>query len=592
MPATYVLVTEDPELLRAWWVLVPPGRQVLTLDELAPTHLVAEGIPTVVVLDATALDRLPGAARNFPTIAVGEQGSSALDRARNATRVKVVLNYEESRTRLGPILPLLEELAERGTALDVMAERSRHIASAPVVSSRPNTDAMDAWENIEGVIERLGSRARVLDEYRRIVRAVINTSSVLFFLRDASGYRADRGDATCGLDDPLCLFWATYPSVLDGTEWPVQVDALTEVAVRQRLRQWAARLLVPMHENARLIGFMALGVRDDGQPFDGPDRARALRLGRLLKQCLEQSSRLGKLAEQNDRWRLAEHYLPNVLILGTDEPAPKHVPAPVRNLIAEVRQSRDARRLNPTAEQPYRASAGLVSENLGVWVYWEDASSDVREAVQRQRAARLELLHDISLTLNHELGNALVSLAALRHNPGSETNSPVLLAAIKRDIASLENINRHLASIPTFSEVLPEEADLRALLREVGRRTGVTVDGSGAPVVLSIVPKLVEFALESIVESIAENRPELGKKDLTLRLRSLGEGERSVGHISIRGPKLALEGIWPAPAPGDVPNHGRISVFVAKEVIRLHGGDIRATQNTLGTEISILVGNW
>ena len=88
----------------------------------------------------------------------------------------------------------------------------------------------------------------------------------------------------------------------------------------------------------------------------------------------------------------------------------------------------------------------------------------------------LGIMHDIALTLNHELGNALVSLATLRHNPGAEINSPVLLAAIERDIASLETINRHLASIPTFSEVVPEETDLRALVREVGRRTGVMVE--------------------------------------------------------------------------------------------------------------------
>jgi hypothetical protein len=225
-------------------------------------------------------------------------------------------------------------------------------------------------------------------------------------------------------------------------------------------------------------------------------------------------------------------------------------------------------------------------------VHWEDASQELREVLQKQRSARLALLHDIALTLNHELGNALVSLAALRHNPGAETNSPVLLAAIKRDIASLESINRHLASIPTFSEVAPEGADVRALLREVGRKTGVAVDGNGPSVTLSIVPKLVDFALESIVESIAENRQELGKKDLSLRLRASGEGEQLTAQILIKGSRLALEGIWPQPEPGDAPSNGRISVFVAKEIVRLHGGDIRANQTTLGTEISITLRNW
>lgn len=595
MPATYVLATEDPELLRAWWVLVPTGRQVITLEELNSGGVSAGGIPTVLVLDSLLIDRLPSAFRKFPAIVIGEPGSSALDRTRSSANTKAVLSYDESRTRLAPLLPLLEEIAERSVALEMVSERPRSAGQAALLSpaARAQNDGGQPWEYVETMIERLGSRARVLDEFRRIVRAVLNTSSASFFLRDQSvGFRADRGDASCGLDDPLCALWANFPSILDGVEWPVPVDAMVEVSIRQRMRQWSARLLVPMHENGRLQGFIALGVRDDGQPFDGEDRSKAIRLGRLLRQCLEQSGRLGKLTEQNERWRLAEPYLPNVLVLGADEPAPKHVPAPVRSLIATVRQSREARRLAPDAGQPFRASAGLVAENLGVWVHWEDASSDVREITQRQRADRLTLLHDIALTLNHELGNALVSLTALRHNPTAENSSPVLIGAIKRDIASLESINRHLASLPTFSEVIPEESDLRAVLREVGKRTGVSFDQNVSSVVISMVPKLVEFALESIIESIAENRPELGKRELSLRLRLVGDPDRAAGHISIRGSKLALEGILPEPVPGDAPSHGRISVFIAKEIIRLHGGDVRATHTTMGTEISILVGNW
>ena len=145
MPATYVLATEDPELLRAWWVLIPPGRQVLTLEELAPPSVVPPGIPTVVILDASVVDRLPAALRSSPTIAVGEPGSSALDRARNLGPAKVVLSYDESRTRLAPLLPLVEELAERGAALDVVTERTRRIqpgTSAAGTRSRRGVDSM------------------------------------------------------------------------------------------------------------------------------------------------------------------------------------------------------------------------------------------------------------------------------------------------------------------------------------------------------------------------------------------------------------------------------------------------------------------
>jgi GAF domain-containing protein len=592
MSATYVLATEDPDLLRAWWVLVPAGRQVLTLDELNGPTSVPAGVPTLVVLDVTAADRLPPAYKSCPTIAVGEPGSSVLERVRAAGYAKALLSYDESRLRLGMLFPLIEEIAERGAALELASERAKRSQYGRTEVSRDSSPGTQAWSTFEEAVEHLGVRARMLDEFRKIVRATLNTSSVSFFLKDGNCFRSDRGDAVCNSDDPLCLFWSTYPSVLDGSEWPHLIDAVTEISVRQRLRHWGARLLVPLHDNARILGFIALGVRDDGIPYDSADKNKAVALGKLLRQLLEQSRRLEELTQQNDRWRLAEHYLPNVLVLGPDEVAPKHVPSAVRSLIADVRGTGESRKLTPTPDQPFRATGGLVSENLGVWVYWEDASVELRETLQRERAARLLLLHDIALTLNHELGNALVSLAALRHGANAEPISPVMLGAVKKDIASLENINRHLASIPTFREVEPEEADVRLLLREVARKTGIGLEGTGPSVMLSVVPKLVEFALESIVESIAENRPELGKRELAFRLRSMGDGEQLTAQILIKGPKLALEGIWPTPAPGDVPSHGRISVFIAKEIIRLHGGDIRANQTTLGTEISITLRNW
>jgi hypothetical protein len=140
--------------------------------------------------------------------------------------------------------------------------------------------------------------------------------------------------------------------------------------------------------------------------------------------------------------------------------------------------------------------------------------------------------------------------------------------------------------------VNPEDADLGQLLVEVGRRTGVAVKAGSLPVVLNIAPKLVEFAIEAIVESIVENRQDRGKRDLTVQLRTTGDGEHLLALISIKGPDLALEGILPAPEPGDAPSHGRIGVFVAKEIIRLHGGEIHSGPGMAGAEILISLRKW
>ena len=55
----------------------------------------------------------------------------------------------------------------------------------------------------------------------------------------------------------------------------------------------------------------------------------------------------------------------------------------------------------------------------------------------------------------------------------------------------------------------------------------------------------------------------------------------------MKGRNLELEGILPEPVVGDVPNQGRIAVFLAKEIIRLHQGEIHAGPGLQGTEILI-----
>jgi len=194
MPATYILATDDSELLRAWWVLVPPGRQILSLEESLAPGVLDSSIPMVLVLDASVAEKISEPLRQAPAIIIGEQGSLAMERARALGNSRVILGYDEVRTRLGTLLPILEELAERSAALQLSDTRALAPSTtsatspfAPVSGARPPTttpvEASAAWDAVEAVVERLGSRSRVLEEFRRMVRAVLHTSTVLFFLR-------------------------------------------------------------------------------------------------------------------------------------------------------------------------------------------------------------------------------------------------------------------------------------------------------------------------------------------------------------------------------------------------------------------------
>jgi hypothetical protein len=109
------------------------------------------------------------------------------------------------------------------------------------------------------------------------------------------------------------------------------------------------------------------------------------------------------------------------------------------------------------------------------------------------------------------------------------------------------------------------------------------------PVALQVSRQLLEYALRALIRTVVENRAEDGAKDLVLKLRATGNEEEKVALISLRGKRLELEGILPEPVPDEVPNLGRIGVFLAKEILRLHHGEIHAGPGLEGTEILISI---
>jgi hypothetical protein len=545
------------------------------------------GFSAVVILDATSENSLPAALLKCPTIYVGEPRSLPFEQAKLGGRARVYLSYEESVSRLREFLPLVEELAEKQSMVELLTDKARRLGSPRPTMRTSAGDTSELWDFLEGAVENLDTRDRLIAEFRRASRYLLRASHAVFFLREADGFRADRGTSFFSSDDPLVAFLENHPAVIDGLMWNSPTDPVAELAVRNRLALWGARLLVPIHDNGRLLGLVALGIRDDGQPYDEADHARAVFFARLLRHFLAKSAQLTRLNQIAEQMRVGTKYLPGTLVLGPDETAPRHVPLVVRDLIGQARRTREICRAMPSLGQPFRASAGLVSETGGVWAYWEEASGEVHDAAARQRANRRNLLRELALTLSHELGNALVSLTMYRQSGPGQALPPALVSTVKGDVAKLEALNRELGLMQTFHEADATPTDIRELAKTLGNSLGIRVEVGPDPVMLSVSSKLIDFALRSLVATIAENRGELGTKELSLQVRSTGSGDELTALFSIKGKQLELEGILPEPVDGAVPNQGRVSVFLAKEILRLHTGEIHAGPGLEGTEILI-----
>lgn len=592
MPACYLIATVDAQLASAWERQIPLGRQCVRLPAPPFERGVPPGVSAILLLDAAEEERFGALMTRHPAVFVGEPLSVPFEQARIAGKARLCLSYEESTRRLRDLLPLLEEIADRGAMTELLQQRMKRSepesrpSLPPQLSLGISPGGMEWWDFVEGAVESLDSRERLLGEFRRAARRLLRASHAVFFLREGDGFRADKGGWQCRFDDPLVQYLEGHPAVIDGRGGMAPADPLVELALRNHLVEWGAKLLVPIHDNGRLLGFIVLGVRDDGLDYDADDNGRAVGLARLLRQLLVRHDQLSLFEREARRSALAAKYLPSSLLLGAGDKIPGQVPVAVRDLVGQVRHFRDGRRLEPEPGQPYRASAGPIEENGGVWVTWEEASEDLRRQEDRRMDERRSLLRELALTLCHEMGNPLVSLSTFRQMTGERAVPKNLIQTICHDVERLEGLERCLSLMQTLSEVSTETVDMTALAKRAVEGTGIAVEGGG---VANIRGKahLLEFCLKSIIASILENRPKTADTPLSLSVKTLGNAGDLAALLSFRGAGLELEGVLPEMTADSTPSQGRMPVFLAKEIIRLHLGEIHAGPGMGGMEIMI-----
>ena len=601
MPATLILTTLDPALETAWKKqlhprepaayarpadlqreLLRPGARVWITDINDPRTKLASGAGTLVIL-------------------VGQPHSLPFEQARQHRTARLFLGFDESRTRLAEAVGLLEEIADKNAQLQFALERTRR--SEPPFPREPapagGGDAGESWDFLESALAHLGDRPRLLDEFRRAGRYILKSGKVLFFFRQFDAFVSDDEAHRCDAGHPLSLWLEEHPAVLDFTQWPGAEDPALDAPIRQQLQSWGARLLVPLHAHGQLLGWMALGPRADGAAYREADKFRAVLHGRLLERCLERSAQLAALGQSETAAALHAKYLPGARLVSRAELAATDLPVEVRAVASEALHT--GRTLTQPARAPfrYRVSAGPAPEIDGVWVLWEEAAPEIERIRGELEQHRRDLFRNLGLSLSHELSNPLVSLVTFAHLLKRDTASPLpagaaLLAnevSLATEVQKLQRLSEHAILLGEIAQPVAASVDLNALLNDLANARGLATRFSEEPLVFSVDPNLLRFAFGAILDAIAANRPDEGAKNLVFTLRTAGADAQRTVIVTIEGRNLELDGTLPLPAPGTTPNQGRLSVFLAREILHLHGGTLHAGPGVKGTDIQISFGN-
>lgn len=621
MPATLILTTPDPGLEAAWKKLLHPREPAAFAR---PTDLQRELLrpgSRVWISDVNDPRSRFSAGPGTLVVIVGEPHSHPFEQARQNRTARLFLSYEESRVRLGECVGLLEEIADKNSQLQSAVERTRRSeapfpreTSAPFPA--PAAESSESWDFLESALAHLDDQPRLLDEFRRAARYILKSARVLYFFRQGDTFVSNEGDYRCDASHPLVLWLEEQPATLDSNQWNGIDDPAIDAPIRQQLLSWGARLLVPLHANGQLLGWMALGPRADGAAYRESDKFRAVMQGRLLERCLERSAMLQDYHRLLAQGTLRAKYLPGSRLLTRAELATAELPVEVRAVASEALHTQKTVSQPARVPYRYRVQAGPVPEIDGVWAVWEESAAEIERINALLEQHRRELFRSLGLTLSHELSNPLVSLVTFAQllargsNPPIGGSNPPLPAgpadgstppmagvalarevALGNEVAKLKLLNEHATLLGEIAQPIAKPSDLTVILTDLSATRGLTTRFVEEPLVLNIDPTLVKFAFGAILDAISANRLDEGLQHLILTLRAVGAGSQRTAVITIEGKRLELDGILPVPSPGSTPNQGRLSVFLAREILRLHGGTLQAGPGLKGTDIQISLGS-
>lgn len=597
MPATIILTTSDTGLEAAWKKilhprepaafarpadlqreLLRPGARVWISDVNDPRARLSTGHGTLVIL-------------------VGEPHSHPFEQARQNRSARLFLSYAESRERLGECVNLLEEIADKNSQLQSALERSRRSESPfPREAAPVAAEPVESWDFLESALAHLDDQPRLLDEFRRAARYILKSGKVLYFFRQLDAFVSDDEAHRCDAGHPLVLWLEEHPAAVDLSQWSGIDDPALDAPIRQQLLTWGARILVPLHAHGQLLGWMALGPRADGAPYRESDRFRAVLHGRLLERCLERSAQLRDYHQAELAINYRAQYLPGARLITRAELATTELPVEVRAVASEALHTQQTVVQAARVPYRYRVQAGPVPEIDGVWAVWEDSAPEIERVQVILEQSRRELFRNLGLTLSHELSNPLVSLVTFAQLLTRGSNSPVGSAALAQEVAlttevaKLKLLNEHATLLSEIAQPVAQATDLNLILTEIATTRGLTTRFLEEHLVLLLDPNLVKFAFCSILDAIGANRLDEGLQHLILTLRAVGEGAQRQAIITIEGKRLELDGTLPLPVAGATPNQGRLSVFLAREILRLHGGTLQAGPGLKGTDIQISLG--
>ena len=263
MPTLVVLATADTALAEAWQSQLPAAGPPCAWRRTPPGGT-SPGFAAVIILDAAAEAPLPTGFLRCPTIFVGEPRSIPFEQARLPAGPRFTSPMRKARPACGLSAAGRGGRREAVDARSWSKSRKAPTARPDRARRRPRRMRPSCGTSWRGRW-RTSIPATGLSPNSAAPPVHCSTLPMRSFSCAKPRFRADRGTSSFPADDPIVAFFENHPAVIDGTIWEGPAIPWPSWRCATGWPLGRPGLLVPVHDNGRLLGLIALGVRDDGE---------------------------------------------------------------------------------------------------------------------------------------------------------------------------------------------------------------------------------------------------------------------------------------------------------------------------------------
>ena len=651
-----ILYSQDADLVRrvkAFLSALAQVRHVSSPDRL--DAVLQQNSPAILVFDLRAkealalLEQIQAALPEILVIALGALRSEPLREAENSG-VYAAEDLQVDRRRLQALvsrgfdhLRVLQEnrdLREQaGTAY--APEPMRRVESSPDrrETALPLLRFSRVFRRFENVETLLASVVESVADTTGIGRVGIFSK-----MRQGDRYRLRAGlrclpetyDVEYGERDAL-VRWFEFHAHLISRANLSQVDSAQRTIMRRALDTFGAEVIVPLHAQARIIGWMFFGHRVTGQRFESSDLEALMVIAEHVSTVLENALLNEEVAVQKT---LAETLLKSMPpgIVATDEEAVirwfnptaeqilgvdasdalnQPVEAVGGRLAAFLRETLDAPEnllprqwIDPNTRRSLSVETRRLVDHktpLGAVAVVHDLTAEDNLRQKQDLMDRAAFWTDLAASMSHEIRNPLVAIKTFAQLLPERFEDPDFRKdfneIVVQEIDRLDKIITQINNFAHPSEPVMKPVDVRTSVKkaiELAKarvtKNGVAIDASlpnDLPPILGDEDALAE-AFAHVVANAAEATSGQTKPRVTLAAKPIHEGGRTSGVVITvqdngRGISPDLREKIFSPFCTTKARGMGLGLPIVKRTVFDHHGRVDIDSNPQGTSVSIML---